>query len=395
MSDFRDVRPAPSSEADGTQEKIVGALAVYESPDRLADALVAVRQSGLTRFDTVSPYPLHGLDHLLGKSPSRLGYVAAIAGIAATAIAKLAQWWTSAVDYPLNIGGSPLFSLPAFVPVTFELMVLFASIATVVGMLAVFNGLPQYGSALLRSRHMKALTCNRYGIVVDAKDGEFDPHATSDLLGGTGAMSVELLKRENVSRFYRERILSVPFLLLLVGVAIFSSTATRMVYRYGGEIPPFDFMKRQPKVSAQQVSAVFPDGLGTRSGVPGTVARGSLPYAFAGDPERAGQELINPFKASHEVMTRGRAQYGVFCQPCHGRLADGRGTLTTAFPKAPTLHSRKAREWSDGRIYAVLTEGQNIMPAYVSQISGKDRWQIIHYLRAMQRSQNAPERDLQ
>ncbi len=321
--------------------------------------------------------------------------MAAVAGISATAIAKSAQWWTSAVDYPLNIGGSPLFSLPAFVPVTFELMVLFASIATVVGMLAVFNGLPQYGSALLRSGHMKALTCNRYGIVVDARDREFHPDTTHSLLAKTGAVAVEVLKREPRSRFYRERILSVPFLLLLVGVAIFSSTATRLVYRYGGEIPPYDFMKRQPKVSAQQVSTSFPDGLGMRSAVPGTVARGSLPYAFPGNPEKAGQDLVNPFAASADVMARGRAQFGVFCQPCHGRLADGRGTLTAAFPKAPTLHSRKVEGWSDGRVYAVLSEGQNVMPAYGSQISRKDRWQIIHYLRALQRSQDAPERDLQ
>lgn len=394
MSDSPHAKLAPPA-ADQSQERIVGALAVYESPDVLADALVAVRKAGLTRLDTVSPYPLHGLDHLLGKQPSRLGYVAAIAGISATAIAKSAQWWTSAVDYPLNIGGSPLFSLPAFIPVTFELMVLFASIATVLGMLAVFNGLPQYGSALLRSEKMKALTCNRYGIVVDARDRGFEPEATSEILGKTGAISVELLKREEPSRFYRERILSVPFLLLLLGVAILSSTATRMIFRYGGEIPPYDFMKRQPKLSAQQVSTVFPDGFGTRTDVRGTVARGSLPYAFSGDPERAGQDLINPFPASQGAVARGRAQYGVFCQPCHGKLADGRGTLTTAFPKAPTLHSRKAREWSDGRIYAVLTEGQNIMPAYVSQISGRDRWQIIVYLRALQRSQDAPERDLQ
>jgi len=395
MSDSPEAPLSHSTAKGKNQEKTVGMLALYESPDKLSDALGEIRQSGLTKLDTVSPYPLHGIDHLLGKQPSRLGYVAAVAGIGATAIAKSAQWWTSAVDYPLNIGGSPLFSLPAFVPVTFELMVLFASIATVVGMLAVFNGLPQYGSALLRSRHMKALTCNRYGIVVDARDIEFQPEETRDLLLKTGAVAVEVLRRETPSRFYRERILSVPFLLLLVGVAIFSSTATRLVFRYGGEVPPYDFMKRQPKLSAQQVSTTFPDGIGMRSGVPGTVARGSLPYAFPGDPERAGEDLVNPLAASAEVMARGHAQFGVFCQPCHGKLADGRGTLTSAFPKAPTLHSRKVRGWSDGRVYAVLSEGQNLMPAYVSQISGKDRWQIIHYLRALQRSQDAPERDLQ
>ena len=150
---------------------------------------------------------------MLEKGPSRLGYVAAAAGLTATAVAKSVQWWVSAVDYPLNIGGNPLFALPAFVPVTFELMVLFASLATVIGMLTVFNGLPQYGSAILRSKHIRDLTCNKYALVIDAADRRFDAETVDRDLGGSTVQAVELLKREKPSAFYRERILSVPFLL--------------------------------------------------------------------------------------------------------------------------------------------------------------------------------------
>lgn len=74
--------------------------------------------------------------------------------------------------------------------------------------------------------------------------------------------------------------------------------------------------------------------------------------------------------------------------------AEGNGTLTAAFPKAPSLHSVKVREWSNGRILHVINNGQNLMPSYASQISAIDRWHTIHFLRALQRSLNAPDRDL-
>ncbi|HXK61809.1 MAG TPA: DUF3341 domain-containing protein [Acidobacteriota bacterium] len=366
--------------------EIVGAIAIYGSPDDLADGILRARKEGFTRLDTISPYPLHGVDRLLGKGPSRLGYVAAVAGLTATVIAKTAQWWVSAVDYPLNIGGNPLFALPAFVPVTFELMVLFASLATVIGMLAVFNRLPRYGSALLRSRYIRDLTCNRYALVVEASDRRFRAETVREDLWDPNVQAVELLRRKKPSLYYKERVLSVPFLVLVIGVAIFSSTATRLVFRYGGEISPFSFMKYQPRLGAQQTPVAVP--------VEGTVARGYLPYPYKGQPEEAAS-LVNPLPITASNLARGRDRFTVFCQPCHGRLGDGRGTLTEAFPKAPTLHSRKVREWSDGRIYATLTEGQNLMPRHESQVSRDDRWLIIHYLRVLQRSQNAMEQDLQ
>ena len=381
------------SEGEQGRFEVVGAIAVYGAPDELAEGVLKARQAGFTRLDTVSPYPLHGMDRLLGKGPSRLGYLAAAAGLTATVLAKTAQWWVSAVDYPLNIGGNPLFALPAFVPVTFELMVLFASLTTVVAMLAVFNGLPRYGSALLRSSFIRDLTCNRYALVVDAADKRFAVDTIAENLSGPNVQAVELLKREKPSLYYRERVLSVPFLVLVLGVAIFSSTATRLAFRYGGELPLYNFMKHQTRLAAQQPSSFAPSPGATRA-VEGTVARGFLPYAYKGRPDDAGANLVNTLPVTAANLARGRDRFTVFCQPCHGRLADGRGTLTIAFPKAPTLHSKKVREWTDGRIYAVLTEGQNLMPRWEAQIPRDDRWLIIDYLRVLQRSQHAPEQDL-
>lgn len=357
--------------------KIVGAVALYPSPDALAAGLETARQQGFTRLDVVSPYPLHGIDHLLGKGPSKLGYVALVAGLLGVTLSKLAQWWMSEIDYPLNIGGKPLFSWPAFVPVTFELMVLCASIATVVGMLAVFNRLPQYGSALLRSPLMRDLTCDKFGLVVDARDPLFQEGQIRQLLNGDSVLGIDLLHQVQPNRFFSEQIFSVRFLLLLVAVSFASVSATRLVWKYAGAIPPFDFMKAQQKLNPQHASLLFADGLGMRSPVTDTVARNLPPYPYVDDPDQAGADLINPLPLSTAELEKGRTQYETFCRHCHGPRARGNGYLTAAFPKAPSLHSGKVRAWSDGRIYHVLTVGQNAMPAHARQIGRDNRWRII------------------
>jgi hypothetical protein len=231
------------------------------------------------------------MDEVLGKGPSRLGYVAAIAGLAGTTLAKTAQWWISAVDYPLNIGGNPLFSYPAFIPVTFELMVLFSSLATVVGMMVVFNRLPQHSSSLLRSKFIRDLTCDKYGLVLDASDPKFAPETVHAFFDGLETLGFHLLYRERPSPFFSQRVLSAPFLILLAGVSLFCSSATPLVFRYGGAIPPFNFMKAQEKLNPQHESNAFPDRIGMRQAVSGTVARGFLPYPYANDAEAAERDL--------------------------------------------------------------------------------------------------------
>jgi len=228
--------------------------------------------------------------------------------------------------------------------VTFELMVLFASIATVLGCWPSSTVCRNMAVPFCDPGHMKELTCNRYGIVVDARDKEFQPESTRSLLRTTGAIRVELLKRETPSRFYRERIVSVPSCFFSLGWPSFPSTATRMVYRYGGEIPPVRFHEAPAESVCPTGVSEFKDGLGTRTAVEGTVARGSLPYAFVREPgQKPGRISSNPVSGIGPTsMARGRVRYGVFCQPCHGVLADGRGTLTAGvFPRRPPCTAGK------------------------------------------------------
>lgn len=371
-------------------DRPVGAVAVYDDPDALVQALQDARVRGFTRLDVATPYPLHGIDDLLGKPASRLGYVALAAGLLAVVAAKTMQWWMSAVDYPLNVGGKPLFSWPAFVPVTFELMVLVTSVTTVFAMIVVMNRLPRYGSALLGARAIASLTRDRFGLVVDARDPKFNAATVGADLATYHRSGVELLVRRDIPM--APRVFSAGFAAFLVVVAVACGTMTHLVFRYGGDAPLFDFMKRQPRVNPQSLSAAFADGRGMQLPAEGTVALDEA-IVTGLTPDEAGA-VPDPVPLDAASMARGRSRFGIYCQPCHGLRADGHGTLTSAFPQAPSLQSAKVRGWTDGRLFHVVSNGQNVMPSYAAQIAAIDRWHTIHFVRALQRSANAPDRDL-
>jgi len=159
---------------------------------------------------------------------------------------------------------------------------------------------------------------------------------------------------------------------------------------------PFNWMQNQGnKLKAQKPSTFFRDGRGMRTPVGGTVARGFMPYAYKGQPDSAAKYLVNPAVPTQKVLDRGRQKYLTFCSPCHGNFGRGDSRLNQQFPNPPTLHSDKVRTWPDGALYHVITEGQNVMPAYGSQIARDDRWAIVHYLRVLQRAHFAKETDLQ
>jgi hypothetical protein len=379
------------SEQVGNRD-LVGAVVLYDTPDALAQGIGRAREAGFRHIDAVSPYPIHGIDHLLDRPASKLGIVALIAGLIGTAVAKSFQWWVSAVDYPLNIAGKPLFSWPGLIPVTFELMVLFTAITTVVGMIFLFNRLPEYNSALLESKYMPNLASDKFGLVIAAKDPIFDGETIGSVLGGEGTLGFDLLYTEPAEP--SDRIVHPWFVAVLVVVALVAIVKTRTIVKYTGELPPWNMMKEQPRLDAQSLHTVFSDSLGMRPPVEGTIARGHIPYRFIGDPDGAASNLVNPVPLTTSSLERGREKFDTFCRPCHGVRADGRMTLTSAFPKPPTLHSNKVREWTDGQMFHVITTGQNAMPQYASQIGVDDRWRIIHYVRTLQRSRSAPERDV-
>ena len=112
-------------------QKIAMLLAEFSNPRELLKAAGEVRDAGYKCFDCHSPFPVHGMDAAMGMKASKLGWVVAGGGFAGTCTAVTMQWWMSAVDYKIVTSGKPLFSFQAFVPIIFELTILFSAFFTV------------------------------------------------------------------------------------------------------------------------------------------------------------------------------------------------------------------------------------------------------------------------
>ena len=173
--------------------KLYGALAEFESAAAIHHACEKVRDAHYTRWDAHTPYPVHGLERAMGLSSSKLGLVVFVGGISGASLAMLMQWWMAAVDYPVIIAAKPYFSWQAFIPITFESMVLFSAATAVLTML-VFIGLPQWHHALLKTAAFKKVTDDRYFISIESQDAKFDRDATVQFLRSLGASQVELVE---------------------------------------------------------------------------------------------------------------------------------------------------------------------------------------------------------
>lgn len=164
-------------------------------------------------------------------------------------------------------------------------------------------------------------------------------------------------------------------------------------------IEMFPDMDRQPRVRPQTLSRFFPDGLGSRLPVPGTIARGA-PYQDI--PFNTGRlsgatnfvEFI-PVPVTELLLARGRERYDIYCTVCHGAAGDGRG-VTSRYQMVGTanFHDLRLVTMTDGEIFNTITYGKNLMGAYGPQIDIADRWGIIAYVRALQRARLATPDDV-
>lgn len=367
--------------------------ALFDTPGEILHAVTEVRNAGYTNYDVNTPYPVHGMDSAMKLKPSTLSYVALVVGLTGTFSAIFFMWWVSAVNYPLVIGGKPYFSLPAFIPITFEVTVLLASIGTVVAMLFIYFKLPNNSYPLHDTEYMKSVSSDKFGIMIMAKDPIFDEDKIVSLFKNLKAGSITSIHYDTEEISVIHGVFEPKFLTFLFGTFIFTAALTYFSLNYVLYWQPFSWMASQNKVSAQSKSTYYSDGFGMRMPVDGTVARGYIPYPFKGNQADASKYLVNPLVASKEVLAKGQDKFNTFCSPCHGYFGKGDSRLRGQFPAPPSLLSEKVRNYKDGDIYHIITEGQNIMPSYAKQILREERWAIIHYLRALQRSQNAKESD--
>jgi hypothetical protein len=179
--------------ANGKQ--IFGVMGEFERPDSLVRAARRVRGEGYSHTDALIPFPVHGLDEALGIPRSRLGYICLIGGALGTLSAYLLIWYTGGIDYPLVIGGKPLFSVVPSIPVMFELTILFAAFAAVFGMIGL-NGLPRFYHPTMNYSRFAAATDDRFLLVIESTDPKFDRERSRKFLESIGAANVEVLEED-------------------------------------------------------------------------------------------------------------------------------------------------------------------------------------------------------
>ena len=170
-----------------------GILAQFPTPADLYHACERVRDAGFTRWDAHSPFPVHGLPGAMGLRRSLLPWIVLPMALLGAAAGFGLQAWVHMSAYPLVISGKPYFSWPAFIPITFELSVLFGALGAVFGMLGL-NRLPMHHHPLFRSKVFERATDDAFFISIESWDPRFDPAATGKLLESLGARSVELLE---------------------------------------------------------------------------------------------------------------------------------------------------------------------------------------------------------
>lgn len=369
-------------------------IATYDADKNLLAGTRAVRAHGVRIRDVYTPYPVHGLDEAMGLRPSRLTWVCGAFGLGAAVFMTWFQYWTSAVNWPLNIGGKPWDSLPAFAPVIFEATVLCAGVGTVV----VFCLVARLQPWRKPTRIVDGVTNDLFALVIEHEGADLDLDEMRQLLTSSQPLSIEE-RADNAegrplpttsgaidtpSWLGMGNVVLLVILVLLIAVNVFGP---RNFSRPNVEI--FSEMVRTPAYRALTQNANFPQGTTYQTAVNGTIPRARMPLHYEATEEdalAAGRELKNPFAADDpDALQRGRHVFQTYCIACHGAGGNGDGPVAMrGFPPPPPFASGKAREIPDGGLFHILTYGRGNMPSHAGLVSRDDRWKVILHVRQLQ-----------
>jgi len=471
------------------EPKRLGLLAPFAGPDALVAAAEKITKDGYRRVEAYSPFAIIGIDEALKSKGTILPWIVAALGALGCLMALAMQVYTNGVEgawwlsgYHFQISAKPgltesgyVPSLPAFIPVTFEVIVLLSAFGAFFGML-ILNKLPRLSNPLFRSERFADVTTDGFFLYVEAGDPKYAETETEAYLSSIGATGVEVIE-EPVSGH------AVPGMLYLVGAAVgcvallpplylwtTSSTTTSLP-----RISFFKDMESQAKYKAQTLSTLFADSRAARKPIPGTVARGSgkddLPlyygvnpedrlaslgegsdFRFASydggrtparlvaqaeggepadeesdaeadaestdepatdgeptadtPPEEEEKNWVTEFPESltldQAFMDRGEERYNIHCAACHGLAGNGDGLVSQralslqqgAWVQPTSFHVEAVTTQPVGRIFDTISNGRRKMPGYRELITPTDRWAIVLYVQALQRSQNASVDDL-
>lgn len=397
--------------ADTGGQELYGLLAEYNTPGELIHAAEKVRDAGFTEWDCYSPFPVHGIDPAMGIKRTVLPWIVFTIGLCGLGGGLLLQWWANAYNWPWIVSGKPFFSLPANIPVTFESTILLSVFASFFGMWAL-NKLPQVWHPFFKQDRFRKATDDGFFIGIQASDRKFQRGKTEALLRDAGALAVDACytsadpDRRKLPKPVAVFILVTTFLALVPFALIAKARTEKTSEPHIHVFPDMDF---QPKLKAQRPTNLFDDQRASRRPVAGTVARGQLKEDDHFYRGIVNGEWATTFPAAFEVskpmIERGRNRFNIYCQPCHGSSGRGDGMIHQRARKLPPtskagwvqptdLHQDYVVKMPHGQLFNTISNGIRTMPAYAAQIPESDRWAIVFYVRALQRSQNANLNDV-
>lgn len=179
-----------------SNSEIYGILAEVRNPKELIDIARTVNKNGYKKFDTFSPFPIHGIDKAMSLQKSKLGWIVLGHGLLGFTGALSMIYYMMVYDYPLNISGKTLMNVPAWIPVTFELTILLSAFGAVFGMFFL-NGLPRLNHPLFTSENFKKATNDGFFICIEADDPQFEPEKVRNLLSEAGATQIEEIRDDS------------------------------------------------------------------------------------------------------------------------------------------------------------------------------------------------------
>ena len=270
--------------------KASGWMAEFVDEASLLSASRKVRDSGYTKTDAFTPFPVHGIDEALGIKPTILPFIVLCAGLTGLTTALLMQWWMNGVDYKYIISGKPFGITPASIPVAFELTILFSAFTAFLGMFAL-NQLPKFSNPVFTNPRFDRATNDRFFLYVNSADKYYNRESVKDLLAGTHPESLDEVLEDTTPAALPRPILLGAMLLVFAGLI---PGAIILNMRAGFSNLPrlhvFFDMDFQPKKKTQQQTTIFADGRTMRPQVPGTIARGQLeeqdPFYLGFDPSK-------------------------------------------------------------------------------------------------------------
>ena len=163
----------------------------FDSPEAVTLAAERARAAGLTKMDAFSPFPIHGLSEAIGFRDTKVPWTVFTFALIGMTVGYTLQYWTMVIDYPLNVGGRPLNSIPAFIPVTYEATILFGGLSAAIGMF-VYNRLPKPYHSIFNTKGFERASQDRFFLAVELTDAKFEQAEVRQLLSEAGALDVTI-----------------------------------------------------------------------------------------------------------------------------------------------------------------------------------------------------------